>query len=80
VDGKRLWSFPTDQGIFSARIVGDVVYVINDLPPDSTLYALGVRDGKERWHFQQTDPMDVQAVTQESVYVTLEPPGGAANS
>jgi outer membrane protein assembly factor BamB len=79
-DGKRLWSFPTDQGIFSARIVGDVVYVIYDLPPDSTLHALDIRDGKERWHFQPADPVDVQAVTQGSVYVTLEPPGGAGNS
>ena len=80
VDGKRLWSFPTDQGSVSARIAGDVVYVTNVWLPDSTLYALDVRDGKERWHFQQTDPMDVQAVSQESVYLTLEPPGGAANT
>lgn len=81
-DGKQLWSFPTGQGVMSASIVGDVVYMTYAGPSDSTLYSLDARDGKERWRFQQTDQMhiNIQAATQESIYVTLEPRGGAANA
>jgi outer membrane protein assembly factor BamB len=80
MDGKQLWSVPIGQDSGSASIAGDVVYATNESGPDSTLYALDARNGKERWQFQQAGVMNVQAVTQESVYVTREPFGGASSA
>jgi outer membrane protein assembly factor BamB len=80
VDGKQLWSFPLGQSAVGANIIGDVVYATpGDGLPDTSLYALGLHDGKERWRFQQSGIIDVQAATQEIAYVTVEAPDGSSD-
>jgi outer membrane protein assembly factor BamB len=75
-NGKQIWSLTLGQGIASARIIGDVVYAtLQNGPSDASLYALDARDGKERWRFQQAGIVYGQAVTQDTVYVTV----GASN-
>ena len=80
VDGKQLWSFPLGQSAFSANIIGDAVYATSDDGlPDATLYALGLRDGKERWRFQQPGIIDVQNATQDIAYMTVGTPDGSSD-
>lgn len=79
VDGKQLWSRPMGQGV-SARMIGDVVYAsIDDGLSDVTMYALGLRDGKERWRFQQPGIVVAQAATQDTAYVTVEASDGSSD-